>query len=354
MTDEQVVKAIKSDGKRIVIYGNANHAGLVYEYLQDRGLEPACFCVDDQYYKQGAAFKGKPVLPLSECDIENSNIVLGFCNVEKTKFIMNNKQLVKGNFFLLWEPLSIYEWDKAYLNNNRDKFDDIERNLADSISKKVLRALMRAKVNREADEMLLLADDKQYFNELTWQIDPGEEILCDCGGFNGDTVRKFYDFTNGNYKKIYVFEPNRDNLSALKANTKDIHDLVIVDKGTWNEDTTLSFSMDGSASLVDNSGEVKIDVTTIDNIVGDDKVTFIKMDVEGSEMESLQGARRTIEKNMPKLAICCYHKRDDIISFYDYIKSFDTYERKYNFYLRHHSNSVYETVLYAIPVARRS
>ena len=352
MTDAQIVEKLKDEGKQVLIYGNANHAGLVYEYLRDRGVEAANFVVDDQYYTAGMTLKNKPVLAIGQCDIENSNIVLGFCNVEKTKFIMNNKQIVKGNYYLLWEPLSIYEWDEEYLSVNRAKFDEIENDLADEMSKKILRTLMKAKVNCEADEMLLLADDTQYFNELTYQIDPREEILCDCGAFNGDTVRKFYQFTNGNYKKIYAFEPNNENLAALKKNTQGVQNLVLVNKGTWNEDTTLSFSMDGSASLIDDAGEVKIDVTAIDNVVGDDKVTFIKMDVEGSEMESLIGAAKTIAKNMPKLAICCYHKTNDIIGFYDYIKTFENAEKKYNFYLRHHSNSVYETVLYAIPVAK--
>lgn len=352
MTDNQIIEKLKEDGKQVLIYGNANHAGLVYEYLKERGIEAAGFMVDDRYYVAGNTLKGKDVLAVSDLDIDNSNIVLGFCNVEKTKFIMNNKQILRGNYYLLWEPLAIYEWDEEYLTKNKQKFDEIEKNLADEMSKKILRTLMKAKVNCEAEEMLLLADDAQYFNELTYQIDSREEILCDCGAFNGDTVRKFYDFTNGKYKRIYAFEPNNENLEALKTNTKGIRDIVLVNKGTWNENTTLSFSMDGSASLVDESGEVKIEVATIDSVVGDDKVTFIKMDVEGSEMESLRGAAKTIAANMPKLAICCYHRTNDIISFYDYIKSFDNAERKYNFYLRHHSNSVYETVLYAIPVAR--
>lgn len=76
------------------------------------------------------------------------------------------------------------------------------------------------------------------------------------------------------------------------------------------------------------------------------------MDVEGSELESLKGAADTIRKNHPKLAICCYHKKEDIIVLYQYIKSFDNDETEYKFYLRHHSNSAYETVLYAIPIKK--
>ena len=72
------------------------------------------------------------------------------------------------------------------------------------------------------------------------------------------------------------------------------------------------------------------------------------MDAEGSELESLEGAKQTIAKNIPKLAICCYHKRDDIVNLYNYINQFENDKYRYSFYLHHHSNSAYETVLYAI------
>ena len=76
------------------------------------------------------------------------------------------------------------------------------------------------------------------------------------------------------------------------------------------------------------------------------------MDIEGSELEALQGAAKTIKKNMPKLAICCYHKKNDIVDLYHCVEQFGNSQERYQIYLRHHSNGACETVLYAIPCLR--
>lgn len=72
---------------------------------------------------------------------------------------------------------------------------------------------------------------------------------------------------------------------------------------------------------------------------------FIKMDVEGAEIESLKGARQTILRDKPKLAICIYHKPQDLIELPRYIK---TIVPEYKLYIRHHSNGPGENVLYAV------
>ena len=104
-----------------------------------------------------------------------------------------------------------------------------------------------------------------------------------------------------------------------------------------------------ASSISDSATENKIEVYTIDEIVKDSKVTFIKMDVEGSEVKALKGSEHTIKNNFPKLAICTYHKKDDIINVYNYIKQFETSKKKYKIFLRQHAYAGVETVLYAIP-----
>ena len=90
----------------------------------------------------------------------------------------------------------------------------------------------------------------------------------------------------------------------------------------------------------------KVPVVAIDRVVAEeDKVTFIKMDVEGAELESLKGAKETILRNKPKLAICIYHKPDDLIDIPLYINELVP---EYKLYIRHHSNDRGETALYAV------
>ena len=83
----------------------------------------------------------------------------------------------------------------------------------------------------------------------------------------------------------------------------------------------------------------------IDEIVGEDKVSFIKMDIEGAELKALEGAKETILKWYPRLAICIYHKYEDIYEIGDYILSLNP---NYKLYIRHYSTCMWETVLYAV------
>ena len=92
------------------------------------------------------------------------------------------------------------------------------------------------------------------------------------------------------------------------------------------------------------SGVNRIPVDSIDNVCSGDKVTFIKMDIEGSEMEALKGAENVIKRDKPRLAICIYHKPEDLYEIPFWVK--ETVP-EYKLYIRHHSNLQNETVLYA-------
>ena len=152
----------------------------------------------------------------------------------------------------------------------------------------------------------------------------------------------------GGYKRIYAWEPDEDNLSALKANTENLDNVKIVPCGLWHEKTELCFMADGStgSKIVDRteSGVGRILVDSIDNVCAGDKVTFIKMDIEGSELAALKGAENVIKRDKPRLAICIYHKPEDLYEIPVWIK--ETVP-EYKLYIRHHSETMAETVLYA-------
>ena len=101
-------------------------------------------------------------------------------------------------------------------------------------------------------------------------------------------------------------------------------------------------------SAVSDSGNVQISVDTIDNIVGDEFISFIKMDVEGAELNALKGAIKTLERCKPILALSAYHKKEDLITLPQFIKNI---YGDCKFYLRKHGGftNLYSFDLYAIP-----
>lgn len=100
------------------------------------------------------------------------------------------------------------------------------------------------------------------------------------------------------------------------------------------------------SSRIREDGEEIVNVTSLDKELGDEKVTFIKMDIEGSELPAIIGAKNIIIKNKPKLAISVYHKYEDIFEIPEIILK---YNPNYKIYLRHYATSDSETILYALP-----
>lgn len=183
----------------------------------------------------------------------------------------------------------------------------------------------------------------QYFDEVV-KLEDGE-IFVDGGCFDFETSELLLDRHRA--EKIYAFEPDSINLKKVqdKVNKMGISDVEIIHAEMWDCNTILHFNTQGSGmSRVDENGENEIEVVAVDEVV-DGKVTFIKMDIEGSELKALHGAEQKIKKYKPKLAICIYHKVEDIIDIPSYIHSLVP---EYKFYIRHYSFGQEETVLYAI------
>ena len=349
MTDKETISRLKYADKSLYIYGNMNTARLVCQVLMSNGIKPDAFVVDAFAYRGESVMDGIPVRCIDNIeDIGGSNIVIGFDNVEKTKALFSLRKYLVYNIWHIISAGSFIDWSNNFYEKHKLELNAFRNSLADNKSTMVYDALISAYMGKDTTFLLSVADSCQYFNELTYSTNSESDVFVDCGAFDGDTVKKYVEFTGGTYKKIFALEPLSENVKILKENTRNIQYLDIIECGAWSCETSLSFMSDTSASFVSEKGDLIIKTATIDSLVTEERVTFIKMDIEGAEYEALCGAKHTIEKWHPKLAICVYHKSDDFIRIPAIIHSFKG-ANDYKFYLRHHSNRLSETVLYAIP-----
>lgn len=151
-----------------------------------------------------------------------------------------------------------------------------------------------------------------------------------------------YEFIPSN---VDVFQKNLD----LNPVCKEI--VTIIKKAVWStSNLALSYCDTGPSSRVGEAGKysgstntLSIDDLTENVIKG--PVNFIKMDIEGAEVPALEGARKTIEKYGPQLAISVYHKPDDLYTIPKLIKGI---RGDYKFYLDYYTSVGYEIVLYAV------
>lgn len=185
---------------------------------------------------------------------------------------------------------------------------------------------------------------RQYF-DLPCLPHVEEEVFVDAGCFDGESVKNFVKWSNGQYEEIYSFEPDSSCYQECKKILVDIPNCLLINKGLWETETVLSFKATGlSDSTICEDGETRIHTCRLDEELKDKRVTFIKMDIEGAERSALIGAEKIIKEQKPKLAISIYHKKEDIWEIPKLILDMNP---DYKFYIRQYSLRDAETVLYA-------
>lgn len=180
-----------------------------------------------------------------------------------------------------------------------------------------------------------------------------DEVYVEGGAFDGDTLQCILRACNGRFKHIHSFEPSTANNQLIRSRLTGLQAeylqplasrITLHEKGLWGSTTTLKFNPDilptglGGApiypkgahiadsemlkhvhgGLLEESIALTIPVTTVDEAT-DQTATFIKLEVEGSELPALHGARQTIARNRPKMAISVYHKPQDLLTLTQFV-----------------------------------
>lgn len=253
--------------------------------------------------------------------------------------------------FELWyqrHPTQQMKREKQLFSEYAQELKAVYDSLEDDRSRAVFENILkyRATYNNWSDlkrNGLVDNHKNQYFVPELHLSD--HEIIVDCGAYTGDTAKLFYKNVPG--CRVIALEPDEENYKLLQK--LKLEGLISYKCGAWSEDTTLNFSDEGggtSGGHISDSGNFKIDVKALDNLIECQSATYIKMDIEGAELEALKGAEKIIKKKKPKLAICIYHKPQDFFLIPLYIKKLNP---DYKLFIHHHRpHSLEETVLYAV------
>ena len=156
--------------------------------------------------------------------------------------------------------------------------------------------------------------------------------IIDAGAFTGDTSLPLSKRTT---KNVYAFEPFKDSFEILKKNISDnnIENIIPVNRSLGNINGERSLFLSGNnvqgitsdATLRSYDNEIKVQETTIDTFVEENnlEVGFITIDVEGAEMDLLEGAVNTIKTQKPLLYISMYHKVSDYFDIIPWVANLD-------------------------------
>lgn len=255
-------------------------------------------------------------------------------------------------------------WEKDCLNfyaRNSEKLQKLYHSLGDDESRRVLANRMAFFKSRQRCLMAEIRSKKQYFEEAL--IDYRKiDTFVDLGTYTGDTIEEFLKISDGNYSAVYGFEPDSRLYETAGRNLKGFRNVVIVNKGAFDFDGRVKVS--GSMGVMqsveknvfgENEKEEFFEVCKLDTyfdgrrfLSQSHRSSIIKMDIEGAELAALKGAKGVIETNVPILAVCVYHKQEDILAIPEYLYGLSCGSR-YKMYLRHYSDNQTETVAYFIP-----
>lgn len=373
LTDERLAKLhlieeqlqSSSNGK-LYIWGAAKTASDVSSFvMKNTCLTVAAYVVDDKYFKEGT-FMDKPIIKASDFlqkVTENDWIIFGFTGSERAKELQNElPSYVRSVYFSF--PYNFRSgtgedgtWlDLAFYEQHKERFAEARNILFDDTSKQIMDAFIKACVIGNTEELNRFHTEELYFNELTNCCKQG--CFVDCGAYTGDTIEDAMGFLGDRIERIIAFEPDPDNMVKLKEQVKKLgipeENLKLLQKGSYDKAAVLNFSASSDMiSAISESGNMTIETDSIDNAAADmGEISFIKMDIEGSELNSLLGAADTIRKYHPVLAICAYHKPMDLFELPEAIRKI-TNDSGYRYYLKYHGDGCHdltELVLYAIPV----
>jgi len=359
-------RLLADSGNRVVLFGAGNLGRKALACLRSIDVEPLAFA-DNGETRWGAQVDGVPVLSPKEAAERYGASALFVVTIWSLgHFYPETRAKLEKLGCGRVEPVAPLRWKFAdrllpdYCNNLPHKLyeqaPDVHRAAsiwADEFSRKEYLNQVKWRALGDLNALGPPVSEKQYFLDSLYQIQENE-IFIDCGAYIGDTaevlVSRYPDFS-----RIVAIEADPQNFERLTKwiamldvpLSSKIHALKAAVSSARGE---LHFQASGDeAARLAAGGDVVVECVSLDDLLADDGPTFIKMDIEGAELDALAGARRTIQTHRPILAVCVYHKQDDLWRVPLFVRSMDD---DYRFYLRPHEADGKELVCYAVPEYR--
>jgi FkbM family methyltransferase len=341
--------------ERLAIVGAAGEGRRLAAICQALGIAVVAVA-DDDPTRVGTLIAGMAVIPtarLTEFDralpivIASHRVLkataglraLGFVNVAPFAVL----QVLDPSLF---PPHMFYDGWVEDLWINRQRYGALASRLADERSRGVLDAVLGFRQTLDPASLAPIIEWDLYGPSGLIRYG-ADEVYVDGGSFDGDTIRLFVDRVGGKFSRVLAFEPDPDTFARLRANFAGDPRIEPINAGLHRRGGVLRFHNDASrGAIFQAEGAIEIPVVALDEVLEGGRVSFIKMNIEGAEIEALAGAAGAIRRWRPKLAISAYHRPSDL---WQVAETVDALYPDYDLYLRQHDGGVIETVLYALP-----
>lgn len=335
---ESVWNYLKKSSKPIVMYGMGDGALKIMKVFERYHIRLSAIFASDEFVR-GHSFEGFPVLSFAQVKerFQDFIIVLAFGTFREPLLSYLYEMSEAYEFYAPDVPVCIEDervFDLAYVKEHERELDAVYNLLADDCSRKVMLDIINYKVSGKVS----------YLKRCTTPVSERLSLLkigscedyVDLGAYNGDTIREFLSYTEGKYRSITAFEPDRRNFKKLSLylEQENLTNVKAYQLGSYDKEDTLLFSdRAGRNSTLNTKKGIPTKVDSVDHILDGAPASLIKFDVEGAEEKAILGCQKTIERFHPKLLVSAYHKNSDLFRLPLLVEKL---YGGYQVYLRHH------------------
>lgn len=326
-TKQDLWEYLLQERRPIALYGTGDGADKIISVLEKLGagdLVAAVFASDG--FVRDRMFHGFKVMSYGECcqALAPQDFIVLVCFGSSRPEVLSQVEKIASEHELYVPDVPVYGnnlFDRAFYEENAGIIEDTYSRLADEESRNCYINYINYKLT--GDISYLAAGESDADGEFGLLDSMQNGCYIDLGAYYGDTLVRYLNrfpcLTSG-----VAVEPERHSFAKLQACASDLssegRDIRCINALIGSRTGTGQVSDSrgrGTRALPNSNVNLKklrdIDIVTVDSL-SLDNVSFIKFDVEGSELEALEGARETILKSKPCMKIACYHRSEDVFA----------------------------------------
>jgi FkbM family methyltransferase len=350
--------------RRIVIFGAGRLGRSVLQGLSGTDLEPVAFA-DNNPRTWGTAIDGLPVLSPQDAANQHSQdatFIVAVWHPSRSPLMsaLLNQLRTAGCHatpfpLLFWRHsstfLPYFFWDlpENLLQQSQDIAAAFEL-LNDNSSRQAFVAQLQLRLHADFECIGSPFPGEQYFPGLFSLT--ADECFVDCGSYTGDTIQSFVLQTDNHFRKVIAFEADPAVTPVLQTLVNGIGARgVLHHAAVGAQNGVVHFAGDGiGGGCITGALGIRVRCVCLNDALARERVSFIKMDIEGAELQALEGAHKVICRNRPVLAICGYHKPNHLWRVPVSLKNLAPDSA---LFLRSHCADGLDTVCYAVPPERQ-
>lgn len=331
--------------KPLILYGAGNAGRQLCNELRKSGINPVMFCESGERGNIGKIVDGLPCVCIKNLMEKRKDITIMIATGYVDECMRNLKKMGFDDivsFISIWS-ISHLQTVATLSSNIEYEINELLNLCADDESRRIAVTALAAltAIVYDIESVKSMCSMPAYLPDC---FDfTGKQYIADVGAFTGDSTMQFRKYMPD--CKIYAIEMEKSNFDLLCKNVRGT-DTECFNVAICDKDGEICYTSCGSGSSIEqlHLNDNRVRTTTIDRLLHDKVVTYLKADIEGAEMDMLRGAQDIIKGQKPKCAICVYHNPKHFFEVPRYLKALVP---EYRIYFRHHSEQIYETVCYA-------